>query len=327
MTEHFRILVTGSGLVDEAQEYALSKRCVLETGHSSDTAEDLARRLKEFRPDGLIVRQGKITAAVMDAASSLKVICKHGVGTENIDIDAAASRGIPVMYTPDANFESVAQHSLAMILTLGRRITSQDRRIRRGLFDKRGYDGIELGDSTLGLIGFGRVARRLVELVQPLGIRVIAYHPSNRGDGSSSRVRSVESSDAVFSESDFVSLHCPLTPTTTGLVDRRSLALMNPHSFLINTARGGLVVEADLVDALKNDRLGGAALDVFEVEPPVEDNPLFLLDNVVLTPHVAGSSDKSLLNMGRSAVDNVVAFLRGEAVDPGSVVDPSDFRA
>ena len=315
------IFVTGSGLAAPAQEYLLAQHCIAETGHPRDTPDDLARKLKAFQPDGLIVRQGGITADVMDAAGSLEAICKHGVGLDNIDIDAASARGIPVMYTPNANFEAVAQHSLAMILALARGIASQDRRIREGVFDKAAYSGFELGGKTLGLIGFGRVGRRLTELVAPLDMRVIIFHPSNRSESLPGKTSKVDSVEEVFRSSDILSLHCPLCPDTHGLVNRASIELMKPGACLINTARGELVVEADLVEALESRRLGGAALDVFAVEPPIRDDPLFSLDNVIATPHVAGSSDQSLLNMGRDAVDNLLAVFRGETVDAHSLVN------
>jgi len=317
----YRIFITGFGLVAPAQEYLLAQHCSAETGHPSDTPEDIVAKLKVFRPDGLIVRQGKINAAVMDAATGLEAICKHGVGTDNIDIAAASARGIPVMYTPNANFEAVAQHCLAMILALARRIPSQDRRIRDGVFDKGGYDGLELGDKTLGLIGFGRVGRRLVELVAPLGLHVVIYHPSNRAESLPGKARKVESVEAVFGLADILSLHCPLREDNRGLINRRNIERMKPGACLINTARGGLVVEADLAQALESRRLGGAALDVFEVEPPSASNPLFGLDSVIATPHIAGSSDRSLLNMGRDAVDNVLAVLRGDTIDARSLLN------
>ncbi len=317
----YRIFVTGSGLTTSVQEYLLRQFCVAENGHPSDTPEDIAAKLKSFKPDGLIVRQGKITAAVMEAAGGLKAICKHGVGTDNIDLDAASALGIPVMYTPDANFESVAQHCLAMILALARRITSQDRRIRGGVFDKSGYDGQELGGKTLGLIGFGRVGRRLLELVMPLGMELLIYHPSNRAESLPKNACKVASVEAVFRGADILSLHCPLDKDNLGLVNKRSINIMKQGAFLINTARGELVVEADLIQALNDHHLGGAALDVFEMEPPAENNPLFTMENVIVTAHVAGSSDQSLQNMGLNAVDNVLAILRGDPVDARSLLN------
>jgi len=219
------------------------------------------------------------------------------------------------MYTPDANFESVAQHCLAMIFALARRIPGQDRRIRTGNFGKSGYDGIDLRGKTLGLVGFGRIGRRLLELVGPLDMHLLIYHPSNRDENLPRNTDKVKSVEAVLRGSDIVSLHCPLNEDNRGLINSRTIGLMKQGAFLINTARGGLVVETDLVDALRDQRLGGAALDVFEKEPPVKSNPLFTMDNVIATSHIAGSSDQSLHNMGRNSVDNVLAILRGESVD------------
>jgi D-3-phosphoglycerate dehydrogenase len=319
--KRYRIFVTGSGLAVSAQEYLLKQNCIYENGHPSDTPEDIATRLETFKPDGLIVRQGRISQAAMDAASELRVICKHGVGTDNIDIDAASARGIPVMYTPDANFESVAQHCLAMIFALARSIPSQDRCIRAGNFDKSRYNGIDLRGKTLGLVGFGRVGRRLLELFAPLDMQLLIYHPSNRDENLPRNARKVESVEAVLRGSDIVSLHCPLNEDNRGLINSRTIGLMKQGAFLINTARGELVIETDLVDALRSQKLGGAALDVFEKEPPAKTNPLFAMDNVIATSHIAGSSDQSLHNMGRKAVDNVLAILRGESIDARSLLN------
>ena len=317
----FKIFITGSGLAQEAQQLLKKEDCIYETGDPKDSPEDIARKLRQFDPDAIIVRQGNINSMVQEAAKSLKVICKHGVGTDNIDVAAATKRGIPVMYTPLANYESTAEHTLALMLSLARRIPFEDRRIRNGIFDKKQYEGIELFGKFLGLIGFGRIGRRLAELVAPFKMNVVVYHPSCKVENLPQYISKVERVEDLFAQADIVSIHCHLTPETANLINKQAIAQMKAGAYLINTARGGIVNETDLFQALIEKRISGAALDVLAVEPPVEDNPLFKLDNVILSPHVGGASDNSLRNMGSEAIKNVLAILNGSAFDMESLVN------
>jgi len=317
----YRVFLTGSGIATEAVAYLESEGCITEVGDPRDSIEDLIRKFKAFNPDGIIVRQGKITAEVQDAAPNLKIISKHGVGTDNIDKEAATQRGIPVTYTPNANFEAVAQHTLALILGLARRIPSENTRIRQGIFDKKSYDGEELTGKTLGLIGFGSIARHLAKLVAPLGMNVVVYHPSNTSEELPTHISKVDSPEAVFPLSDILSIHSPLTPETQNLVNKNSIATMKPGSYIINTARGGIVNEVDLHEALQNGHLAGAALDAFQKEPPEMENPLFELDNIIFTTHIGGMSNKSFRNMGFQSSENLLTVLKGERLDPSVVVN------
>lgn len=316
----FRIFVTGSGLAEEARQLLKEQGGVYEAGRPADTPEDIAAKLEAFDPDGLIVRQGKITAQVLDAAPRLRVVCKHGVGTDNIDVEAAGRRGIPVLYTPMANCESVAEHALALILALLRRIPYEDGRVRKGVFEKQGYEGQELLGKTLGIIGFGRAGRRLAELIGPFGAAVLAFDPLCPEAPLASHVTRVSDLEQIYSRADIISLHCPLTPETRGMIRKSSIDRMKPGVYLINTARGGIVREDDLLEALKEGRIRGAALDVLETEPPGPGHPLFELDSVILTPHVGGMSDHSFKNMGLEAVRNVLAVLTGGTPSEGSLV-------
>lgn len=316
----YRVFVTAPGLAEEAQAFLQARGCEVRTGEYGDSPEALAARLAEFRPDGLIVRAGRITDLVIDAAPDLRAICKHGVGTDNIDVAAATERGIPVGYTPHANFETLAEHALAMILALLRRLPSYNTRIKRGSFDKKGYDGQALRGKTLGLVGFGRSARRLAELVAPFGVHVLAFHHSGVPGETTDGVLNVRKLDDLLANADIVSLHCPLTDETRHLIDQRSLGLMKPGAYLVNTARGGLVREDDLVQAIVDGRLAGAALDVFEAEPLAADSPLLALEPVLLSPHVGGVSDVSFRTMGMESAQFVLAVLRGEAPPNGMLV-------
>jgi D-3-phosphoglycerate dehydrogenase len=317
----YRIYITGSGIAEEAQQLLRENNCTFETGDPQDTPGDIARKLQVFNPDGIIVRQGRITAEVQDAVANLRVICKHGVGTDNIDIAAATQRRIPVLFTPWANYESAAEHTLALILSLIRRIPVEDTRVRNGIFDKSDYGGLELLGKTLGIIGFGHIGRRLSELVAPFKMKVVVYHPSCTTETLPQHISKVKKVEDLFRRADIISLHCPLTQGTKGMINQHAVAQMKRGVYIINTARGGIVNENDLFRALQDGRVGGAALDVFEVEPPTGDHPLFQLDNVIFTTHVAGASDNSLKNMGVDSVKNILAVLNGDLPDMESLVN------
>ncbi len=323
----YRVFVTGSGIIQPAMQALADAGCEVQTGTPADTPADLIAKLQAFNPHALIVRQGKITAAVQKAAPALRVICKHGTGTDNIDIAAATAAGIPVLYTPFANFESVAEHTLALMMALARQIPQEDRRIRNGVFDKKQYGGLELNGKTLGLIGFGKVARRLCELAAPLRMQVLVYHPSAKPEPLPAHITKTADVMTVFREADVLSLHCPLTEQTRHLVNRETLAAMKRGALLVNTARGEIVHEADLLAALESGHLGGAALDVFENEPLPADHPFLKMPQVICTPHVAGASDYSLRNMGLQSVQQVLEVLQGKTPDPVVVVNPQVFEA
>lgn len=317
-----KIFMTGSRLVKEAEDILAREGIIYECGTPKDTSEEIAAKLRDFDPDGLIVRQGKITKAVLDSAENLKVICKHGVGVDNIDVDAATDKGIPVMITINANFESVAEHALALIFSLLRKVPKQDRDLRQGIFNKSNYNGEELFRKTIGLIGFGRIGKRLAELVQPFEPKLLVYDPFLKSNSVPDYIEKIGDLEQIFKEADIISLHCALTPETKGLINKESIALMKNSAYIINTARGPIINEDDIVQALEEKRIAGAALDTFQIEPPDQNNPLFKLDNVVVTSHVGGASNNSLRNMGVGAVKNVLAVLKSEPLPMECVLNP-----
>lgn len=317
----FRIFITGSGISGKAQQLLKDENCRIEVGDPKDTQEDIVNKLSKFNPDGIIVRQGKITKTALESAKNLKVICKHGVGTDNIDIDAASEKGIPVFFTPLANFESVAEHTLALIFALIRRIPIQDKSIRIGNFEKNKYDGLELLGKTLGIVGFGRVGRRLAELVAPFKMKILVYDPFYTKEILQSYIKKVQNPENLYSKVDILSLNCPLTADTKDLINKYSLQQMKPNVMIINTARGGIINEADLYEALQSKLISGAALDVYENEPPDPDNLLFQLDNTIFTSHVSGISDNSYINMGIQSVNNILSILKGKQIDLNSVIN------
>jgi D-3-phosphoglycerate dehydrogenase len=292
-------------------------------GEGTDGPAGLADHVRDHRADGIIVRKGTVDRAVLTASERLRAVCKHGVGVDNIDVRAAAELGIVVMNTPAANFESVAEHTVALMFALARRLPCQDARVRDGRWDKRDYRGEELADKTLGLVGFGRVGRRVAELVAPLRMNILVYDPWADRKAPPGEITFVDALDELLPRADIVSLHCPLTADTRGMIGSDQLRRMREESWLINTARGAIVDEAALIEALHEGRIAGAALDTFEAEPPDPDNPLFSMDNVILTNHIAGISRRSFTNMGVQAVENLLTALDGKTPDPSVVVSPA----
>lgn len=257
--------------------------------------------------DGVIVGTEPLTAPVIERATSLRAIAKYGVGMDNIAVEVARARGIAVGWSPDSNGNAVAELTLGLIFALARRIVPAANMVRAGTFEKE--IGIELRGRTLGVIGLGRIGHRVARGAAGLGMRVIAYDPL---------ITSYQEADVeltglrdVCAHADIISLHVPLTPETERLIGADELALMKPGVLLINTARGGIVDERALHDALQHRRLGGAALDCFEMEPP-GDNPLLRLENVIGTPHMGAHTEEGIAAMGRMAAENVVAALRQE---------------
>lgn len=318
----YRVFVTGSGIAEEAKHFLEANGCVLECGDPCDTPDDIARKLSDFRPDGLIVRQGKITEVVLKASPNLVSVCKYGVGTDNIDIASASKLGISVFNTPGTIFESVAEHTVALILSLLRQIPYHDKQIRSGIFEKSKYVGQELLGRTLGLIGFGRIGRRVAELVAPFNMNILVYHPSNTKERLPQHIRKLEKIEELLSSADIISLHCPLCDETRGMINANTISRMRRSVYIINTARGAIIDEADLLQALKSKQIAGAALDTFEIEPPGPTNALYDLDNVIFSPHIAGISDRSFRNTGLAAARNILAALRGETLDAGIWLNP-----
>lgn len=264
--------------------------------------------------DALLVCFAPVTRRVVEAARRCKVIARYGIGVDNVDVQAATSRGILVTNVPDYCVEEVSDHALALLLACARRVVWLDRTVRAGRWDARDAVPVRrLSGQTLGLVGFGKIPRLLARKARGLGLRVLAFDPYV--DPSAMRELGVEPAELrpLLERSDYVSLHAPLTPQTEGLVDEAALRWMKPTAYLINTARGRIVDERALVAALERGWIAGAALDVLPTEPPPADHPLRKLPNVILTPHVAFYSEESLQELQRKAAEEVVRVLTGQA--------------
>ena len=274
------------------------------------------------RYDAVIVRVAAVDADVIDRADRLKVIAKHGAGLDNVDIRAASDRGIVVCNTPGANARSVAEHAVALLFAVRRNLRSADGHVRAGGWDRDAFAGRELTGDTLGLFGFGAIARETADIAHGMGQTVLAYDPYVAGDDMPSRVERVERLSELFVRSDAVSIHAPLTPETRAAVSTEELAALGEGGVLINTSRGAIVDEKALVEALETGGLGGAGLDTFETEPPGEDHPIYDLDEVLLTPHVGGVTDEALARMSQQAAANVRTVYEGEF--PASTVNRAE---
>lgn len=269
-------------------------------------------QLAELLPgvDGYIAGLDAIDAAALAAADSLRVIARYGVGVNNVDLEAARRYEIVVTNTPGANARSVAELAVEMILLLARPVLQAAAETRAGGWPR--LSGLSLEGKTVGLVGFGAIGRQTARLLGGFDCRVLAVDPVV--DAAAAALLNVElvDLDRLLAESDFVSLHAPVLPETRGMVDADFLAGMKPGASLINTSRGELVDEAALYEALTGGRLRGAALDAFAVEPPGAANPLLALPNVIPTPHMGAHTDGATTAMGRMALAECLAVLRGE---------------
>jgi D-3-phosphoglycerate dehydrogenase len=239
-------------------------------------------------------------------------IVRTGSGTDNVPVEAATQRGIVVANTPDALTEAVSDHAIGLLFAVLRRITLQDRLVRGGVWDRRrAWPHWSPRGRTLGLVGFGRIARAIARKLSGFEMKVLAYDPLVSSESAAAEGASVVGLDEVLSRADVISLHCPLTAQTRHLIDEGALRQMKPSAVLLNTARGPVVDEGALAAALAEGRIAGAGLDVLEQEPPDPANPLLRLDNVVVTPHMAAYSDEYLENCWRLSVETVLALAGG----------------
>ncbi len=264
---------------------------------------------------GIGVRLAPITADLIGAAPDLKVIAKHGVGYDNIDVAAATARRIAVVTTPKANAVSVAEHILSLMLCLANRICRANADLKAGRFKRReDYTGVELKGKTLGVVGLGRIGSEVARKCRSgFGMSVVAHDPLLSAETFElTGYKRVETVGPLLEEADFVVLCVPITSETTNMIGSRELSWMKPTAFLINTSRGGLVDESALYSALAEGRLGGAAIDVFVKEPPTPDNPLLSLDNFIATPHVGGATAEAMRCMATDLAEEIVRVLTGE---------------
>ncbi|MBI4691563.1 MAG: phosphoglycerate dehydrogenase [Nitrospirae bacterium] len=259
---------------------------------------------------GLIIRSAtKVTADVIDAAKSLKVIGRAGSGLDNVDKTAASKKGIVVMNTPGGNTITTAEHSIALLFAVARLIPQATASMKAGRWEKKKFMGVELFNKTLGIIGLGNIGGQVAKKAQGLEMTVIAFDPFLSEERA--KILGVEKVELpeLFSRSDFITIHTPMTPETRNLINSDTIKLMKNGVRIINCARGGIINEKDLCEALKSGRVAGAALDVFEKEPVEPDNPLLGLDNVICTPHLGAATEEAQENVAIAVAEQIADYL------------------
>ena len=277
-----------------------------------DGDSDLAETIGAY--DAIVVRSAtKVTAELIGCADNLKVIGRAGVGIDNVDVEAATRRGIVVANAPESTVISAAEHTIGLLVALTRNIPQAHAALKQGRWERKAYGGVELADKTLGVLGFGRIGQQVARRAAGLGMRVVAYDPFVPPDRFRELgVERVESEREVYAAADFLTLHLPLTDQTRGSINAKAFGRMRNGVRIVNAARGALVDEDDLLEALKSGKVGGAALDVFSTEPYT--GPLLELDNVVATPHLAASTEEAQDRAGVIIAEQVAAALDGGLV-------------
>lgn len=300
--------VTGSGIDRLKQKYQV------------ESDWDLWKKIPQLKDalrdaDALLVRnQTKVNADLLAQARLLKIIGRAGAGYDNIDVEAASQAGVVVCYSPEENAVSVAEHVFGLLLALARKIPGADRSVKNGGWERKKYHGFELMGKTLGILGLGKIGFRVALRAKAFGMRLLAHdaYLSSTSLHVTESGATLVAMDQLLAESDFLSVHLPLTLETRGLLNRQSFSKMKPTAFIINTSRGEVLVEKDLAPALQQGQLAGAALDVREKEPPAADSPLNGLDNVILTPHTAGLTYEAQEKVVEAIAEDVDRVLSGQ---------------
>ena len=297
-------LVTGNDLAPEA--LALLRDHDVVFAGRTPSEDDIVALCRQHDPVAIIVRYSKVGAAAMDAAPSLKVISKHGSGTDTIDKAAAKARGIAVVAAAGANAAAVAEQALALLLACAKSVVQLNARMHGGHWDKATHKSLELGGRTIGLIGLGAIGLRFARMADAMGMKVIGFDPfaKNLPD----YIRGVGLSQ-IWRESDVISLHCPLTEENRGLLNADTLAQCKAGVIVVNTARGGLIDEAALLTSIRSGHISMAGLDSFAVEPMAPGHPFQGEKNLLLSPHIGGVTSDAYVNMGVAAAKNLLAVL------------------
>ncbi|OGP05519.1 MAG: phosphoglycerate dehydrogenase [Deltaproteobacteria bacterium GWA2_38_16] len=306
-----RILVCGK--LSEAGMSLLSKEKNLKVDIESDLT---AEKLKEIIPlyDAMTVRsETKVTKDVLDCAKKLKVVVRAGIGVDNIDVKAATQKGVIVMNTPSGNVVTTAEHAISMLLALCRHIPQATASLKKGEWAKKKFTGVEFFGKTLGVVGLGNVGRIVADRALGLKMKVIAYDPFISQEIANKLSVQLVSLEDLLKQSDFVTIHVPLTEQTKNLINKKTLQKMKKGALLIHCARGGIVNEEDLYEVLKEGNLGGAALDVFVKEPP-GNHPLFMLDTVIGTPHLGAATDEAQIKVGIETAEQLISYFNNGAI-------------
>lgn len=311
------VIMTAPRLAAEAVAVIEAAGGVLHYMRPYPSAAEVAELAGALNPVAILSRQGPVTAAAMDAAPGLRIVARHGVGVEDVDIPAALARGIVVARAPGSNTRAVAEHTMALILALLKDLGPLSRHVASGGWREGTTKVRDVAGLRLGLLGCGAIGTAVAGLAQAFGMQVFAYDPAG---SEVAGVTQVASPAALWPVSDVLSLHVPYLPATRHVVDGAALAALPRGAVVVNTSRGGLIDEAALLAALESGQVSGAGLDVFETEPPATGDALRGHARVLATPHVAGVTDGSLVTMGVMAAECIAAVLRGQPVLPERLV-------
>jgi D-3-phosphoglycerate dehydrogenase len=286
-------------------------------GHTVDVVQGLSpeQLLEEVRgAHALVIRSAtQVTAEVLAAGTELVVVGRAGIGLDNVDTAAATDRGVMVVNAPQSNILSAAEHTMALLLAQARNVPQADAALKSGRWERSRWTGVELADKTFGVIGLGRIGKLVAQRAMAFGMKIVAYDPFVSDEMARRMNIDLVDLDTLMSTSDFVTIHVAKTPETIGLIDAERLAKAKPGIRIVNVARGGIIVEADLAEAIRSGQVGGAALDVFDSEPTTE-SPLFGLPEVVVTPHLGASTHEAQDKAGDTIAEMVGLALAGEFV-------------
>ncbi|GAB2482891.1 hydroxyacid dehydrogenase [Comamonas humi] len=302
------ILITAADLAPQALALLADYRIVY--AGKTPSEDDIVALCREHDPAAIIVRYSKVGAAAMDAAPSLRVISKHGSGTDTIDKVAAKQRGIEVVAAVGANAAAVAEQALALLLACAKSVPQLDERMHAGHWDKATHKSLELGGRTIGLVGLGAIGLRFAKMADALGMRVLGFDPFAKNLPDFVQPADLET---LWRESDAISLHCPLTDDNRGLLNADTLARCKRGVIVVNTARGGLIDEAALLAAVQGGQVRMAGLDSFAIEPMVAGHPFQHQPGFILSPHIGGVTSDAYVNMGLGAARNALAVLNSAA--------------
>lgn len=299
-------------ITNVGKEFLRQRGYEVAIGSNSRDPQVLRREIADA--DALLARTAPFPAEVLSGAPHLKAIGRHGVGVNNIDLQYCNEHDITVTYTPDANSDSVAEHTIGFLVAAAHNFSRFDRGVRAGEWEIRDqYRGVNLSGKTLGLVGLGRIGLRVAQKAKAaFDMRILAYDPFLPTDHFPEQIERVDDLVALMCESQFVSIHAPATERTIGMINRETIAKMQDGAFLVNCSRGEAVVLDDLYTALCSGKLRGAALDVYSPEPPDVSHPIFQLENVLFTPHAAAQTEEAMDMMGLHAAMGIHSVLSGE---------------
>jgi D-3-phosphoglycerate dehydrogenase / 2-oxoglutarate reductase len=306
------VLITDS--IDPVCGFLLSEHDIAYDVHLKLTDAELIEIVPAY--DGWIIRSGtRITAPLIEAATQLKVIGRAGVGVDNVDLQAATRQGVLVLNAPDGNTISTAEHTCAMLMSLARRIPGANRSLLGGEWNRKAFHGSEVYGKTLGVVGVGKIGREVIRRMQSFGMQVLGYDPMISSEVADRLGIEKVGMDEIFEQSDFITFHAPLTEQTRGLLNRQTLSRCKNGVCIVNCARGGIIDEAALLEALESGRVAGAALDVYGQEPPgVLQQALVSHPRVVATPHIAASTAEAQEKVARQVTEQVINALEGKPV-------------